>query len=248
MKRLLFLSAILLTYSCTVWAKPNMPLVVIAGDHEYEYKSLPRKGNWIGLYCGGSGCEIRKASVAVLTSRAKTVLGESEKVDVLSVKGKPLALFHGLKISPGPVVTWLRSDKGYESSHYERLHKAKKWHIPYGARPLTFSKDLKTVRGTYPDGTPFQTKYFEYSLSDGSVKQLMFEDGLETNHGGEQPSPIVHWVGDLDGDGKIDLLMTLPGESSCGFDARLYLSSMASDGGLIGEAAQFSGQIPTCGC
>ncbi|MCE1183236.1 MAG: hypothetical protein LWW81_13200 [Rhodocyclales bacterium] len=100
----------------------------------------------------------------------------------------------------------------------------------------------------HKDGSHDQHQYYEYNLSDGVGRQRLFEDGLETNQGGEQPSPLIRWVGDLDGDGKIDFLMSLPGEGGCGFDERLYLSSAAVHKDFVFEAAHFSGQIPSCGC
>ena len=46
------------------------------------------------------------------------------------------------------------------------------------------------------------------------------------------------WAGDLDGDGKLDLLLNL--STHYNLDShRLFLSSMAKKGQLVGEAAVF---------
>jgi hypothetical protein len=248
-KRWLPLVVAMFAYPLVVSAIPNAPVVVITNNHEYERGSLPRKSDWLGLYCSKSDCEVRNANVSVIASQTseENVLGEKENIDVLSIEDSPIALFLGVTLKAGPATTWFRSEISQESAHYQKLHLLNQWHMPYGSRPLTLLKELKTVSGTTPNGH-YQHKYYEYNLSDGVRKQLLFEDGLETNQGGEQPSPIVSWVGDLNGDGKIDLLISLPGEGSCGFDERLYLSSAGGDGVFVIKAAHFSGQIPVCGC
>ena len=80
---------------------------------------------------------------------------------------------------------------------------------------------------------------------------------MPVSGGQAQPGAVV-WVepsadwrivgaGDLDGDGRADLLLSLP-DDDCGFDDRLYLSSMAGPGQLVGLAARFAGRHPACGC
>jgi len=58
---------------------------------------------------------------------------------------------------------------------------------------------------------------------------------------------IIEWIGDLDGDGKMDILLSLP-DDNCGYDERLYLSSQAGQGEIVHKAAQLSGREAACGC
>ncbi len=87
---------------------------------------------------------------------------------------------------------------------------------------------------------------FRYHLGDGTTRQFLFATAFEGHYGGDT-TPRVQWVGDLDGDGRADLLISLP-DDNCGFDDRLYLSSVARPGQLMGLAARFAGRYPACGC
>jgi hypothetical protein len=54
----------------------------------------------------------------------------------------------------------------------------------------------------------------------------------------DEPHFDVPWAGDLDGDGKLDLVVNLSRKYSL-HPYRLLLSSMAAVGELVGEAAAF---------
>jgi hypothetical protein len=60
-------------------------------------------------------------------------------------------------------------------------------------------------------------------------------------------TPVVYWAGDLDGDGKADLLLAIP-DDNCGYDERLYLSSGSDEGTLLRKAAHIAGREAACGC
>lgn len=84
-------------------------------------------------------------------------------------------------------------------------------------------------------------------LSDGMQSQELF---VYTAFPGEQEhisftgtSPYFTWAGDLDGDGKLDLLVNTTNSENSG-DLTLYLSSKAKNGALAGVAARFL----TVGC
>lgn len=85
-----------------------------------------------------------------------------------------------------------------------------------------------------------------YHLSAARKKQFLFQVETEGHYGGDT-TPVVHWAGDLDGDGLVDLLIDLPGDN-CGFDERLYLSKDAWPGKLVRKAAQVTGREAACGC
>ena len=53
----------------------------------------------------------------------------------------------------------------------------------------------------------------------------------------------VRWIGDLDLDGKVDILMTIQDHYAC-WDVVLLLSSRATGNSLVGEAARYG----ACGC
>ena len=71
-------------------------------------------------------------------------------------------------------------------------------------------------------------------LSDGRQTQVLYSvDGYA-----DEPHFDVHWAGDLDRDGKLDLVVNLSGKYSL-HPYRLLLSSKARPGQLVGEAATF---------
>ena len=57
-----------------------------------------------------------------------------------------------------------------------------------------------------------------YHLSDGATKQFLFAVNALGEYGGET-TPVIYWAGDMDGDGKLDLLMGIPDES---YFARIF--------------------------
>lgn len=214
---------------------PSVAQLVIATTLKYDKGTFPRDKNWQGLYCKMLDCEIIDVKVAVTTSSAKNVLDEDEYFDVLSVNGEPLALFPLASFKLGKVTTWYRAtDSSYESGQYLKLKKLGKWQMPWGAQPLTISW-VKTPEGL-----------MRYHISDGVTKQFMFMLDSEGHYGGDT-IPVILWGGDLDGDGKIDILLSIP-DDNCGFDERLYLSSNAGNGKLLYKAAQLTGREAACGC
>jgi len=72
------------------------------------------------------------------------------------------------------------------------------------------------------------------SSTSGGHKQVLFED-----HG--EHDPRILWAGDLDGDGKLDLLVEVPSHESA-TDVRLFLSTAAKGDDLVGQvASQYTG-------
>ena len=66
---------------------------------------------------------------------------------------------------------------------------------------------------------------------------------------GSKDSPALVWAGDLDGDGKTDLLIDTSSRRGEGTDLTLWLSTSAKQGCPLGEAATFSWWDPqNAGC
>jgi len=71
-------------------------------------------------------------------------------------------------------------------------------------------------------------------LSDGTVRQVLYStDGFV-----DDPHFFVEWAGDLDRDGRLDLVVNLSRKYSV-HSHRLLLSTKASTAELVGEAAVF---------
>lgn len=210
------------------------PLVLTDPAGAYAPGSLPAGRGWLALECEAGGCALRATGLQL---RRQTVLHLDEfrvPLETPRVKGHPLALFHGLALSPGPVTRWHGGERDAERAA-SQLRRLGRWTVPGDARQLA----LSWVR--LPDNGGFR-----YHLGGGTTRQFLFATAFEGHYGGDT-SPRVLWAGDLDGDGRADLLISLP-DDNCGFDNRLYLSSAAGPGLLVGLAARFAGRHPACGC
>jgi hypothetical protein len=203
----------------------DAPLVVIDRSMNFPKGTFPQAGPWYGLYCKAMDCELKQVAVTV-----KSTGPEDQAPEVLDVDGDPLALFHGVDLNPGPVSTWYKlPENQFLSGQYTSLLRLGHWEMPGGDQPLT----LSWVK--LPEGNGRH-----YLLSDGKYKQLMFSSAGDA-------IPVVNWVGDLDGDGKPDFLMSMP-DDSCGHDERLYLSSQAGTGELVHKAAMLGNEQDGSGC
>lgn len=73
--------------------------------------------------------------------------------------------------------------------------------------------------------------------SKDSSRFIVISDGHATQRI-EQPAVIeVEWIGDIDGDGRLDLVVEIGGGDGGG--KVLYLSGLATQGQLVGEAGSF---------
>ena len=215
-------------------SKAPESVVVIKATRHFAQGTLPANATWQGLYCQELECEVRTGGVQITSSSGKNALGETEPLDALTATDKPVALFANLALSPGKVPTWFVMTKAYgESKQYRKLTKLGKWDMHWGSQPLTLTW-VKTPEGM-----------MRYHVSHGTTKQFLFSAPVGSHFGGET-TPVIQWVGDLDGDGKVDMLVSIP-EDNCGFDERLYLSSTKEAGKLLRKAAQIKGREAACG-
>lgn len=214
---------------------PDLPIVVVEQDRNYPAGTFRPDQPWLGLHCADDHCEVRDADIVVSASSATGIMEIDEPIDVLGGGEELLALFQGMAVSPGPVDTWFRMRVfPYESRQYTALLRLGRWDVPNPHAPLAlFSVTLPDQGG------------YRYHVTDGVTRQFLFATDL-SGHYGEPKIPIVHWVGDLNGDGRPDLLLSIP-DDGCGYDDRLYLSS-SEPGTLLVKAAQLSGWQSACGC
>jgi hypothetical protein len=162
----------------------------------------------------------------------------------------PVAVFNGVNLPIARVATVLlaRKEPG-TSAHYLKLRKVGQWQARLSGRQL----EISWVRLPRPK-SPNEYMY-RYYLVAGATKQFIFSSfgRIDAEKGGTV-TPFVHWAGDIDGDGKIDLLIEIPygmdeGEDAqCQLAYRLYLSSQAAEGEVLHKAAQTAGTQPACSC
>ncbi|MDH3207577.1 MAG: hypothetical protein OEO79_13330 [Gemmatimonadota bacterium] len=76
------------------------------------------------------------------------------------------------------------------------------------------------------------------TLTEGARSQRLYEAATDDTFACDEPRFDLHWVGDLDGDGRLDLLATFSPKYSY-HPRRLYLSSAAAPGDLVGQVSRF---------
>jgi hypothetical protein len=86
------------------------------------------------------------------------------------------------------------------------------------------------------------THRFHLYLESKSSRQLLARipvDGIVGPSGIARGPQLLRWAGDLDGDDKLDLIMTLSSRTGEDASATLFLSTAAKDGEMVGMAATF---------
>jgi hypothetical protein len=212
--------------------------------------TMPQGGTWLGLYCVKSDCEIREATVAVMSGTMANCSDREKYAETVYAADNPVAVFNGVNLPIGRVATVLlaRKEPG-ASAHYLQLRKAGQWQARLIGKQLEISW-LRLPRPKAPD-----EYMYRYYLVAGTTKQFIFSSfgRIDAEKGGTV-APFVHWAGDIDGDGKTDLLIEIPyameegDDAQCQLAYRLYLSSQAADGEVLHKAAQTAGTQPACRC
>lgn len=221
-------------------AEPSFPPIVIGGSGVYGRGSLSlHKDQWIGLFCNDQDCWMSEAKLTIEPSTEEGAAG-IEDTEVVNVDGKPLFLLNKVAFTIGRVTTWFRaSGESPEAERpYKLLRRLGAFEMNFGSRPMRLSW-VKVDAGQ-------QGIRYRYHISDGTRKQFLFSTDAYSHFDMDTSTPHIHWVGDLDRDGVLDLVLSL--HSDCGYDARLYLSSTAKADELVHKSAQFHRGIPACGC
>lgn len=214
---------------------------------------------WWGLVCGAqpSGCQLVLLRLAVTPATHPVYDSEPTPSQILSwsplpaslsapdSKAKLLAVFKPIRalaklpLAVGPVKTW--------------LHAAMDSYPP-GGRIGSMEVSIPVVPGApalllprLQPGKEGRSDGLLLELRQGGRRQLL--DGFDPVMEGPvpvRPTDYLLWAGDLDGDGKPDLLVDLSGGMR---KVKLYLSSLATGQELVGEAGSFEFVDPSsAGC
>jgi hypothetical protein len=132
-------------------------------------------------------------------------------------------------LQSGPVETVYEGDK-------EWLHRKSPLKLKLAGSEYEIKVTGDEGEKCWADGLPKNAKLI---LANGTSSQVLYT--LEEC--GSDPSWYLHWAGDLDKDGKLDLYVTVTQHYNIS-ERKLFLSSQADEGQLVQEAAQFV----TSGC
>ena len=197
---------------------------------DYDVRDLDAT-EWLGLFQTDDGYALRPVtpSVAVVPYEPYEMEGDEPMGRVVTVANEgpqPRFLFAGLPaLTAGPIVTLFDGSSG----------------LPPGG--LTLGQPDMLLGVLLAEGTPLGTQrdsYANYSLTlsrweDGQQQRQVLVEAAETYY----RVPWLFWAGDIDGDGKMDLIIdpqtNIEGSASL---LQLYLSTMAAEGELVGLAAE----------
>jgi hypothetical protein len=187
--------------------------ILLTGEgntHFVAAETVPKTG-WIALYDDA----LREASIAVRPDD----VGDQKMVSVESDPGGALLMLHGVPgITAGPVERARFASDSDLNKPGDRIALrlgSTQYRITLNAEGELL-KDARVV------------------LESGDRKQTLFSlDGT-----GDEPHFEVLWAGDLDRDGKLDLVMTMSGKYSY-YPRSIFLSSAAAPGELLHEVARW---------
>lgn len=153
---------------------------------------------------------------------------------------KPIRSAAAIKLLAGPVHTWLHVAMGsYPGSKQDgKLETV----IDLGAdgKAVLMPRLMLPRQATGTDvwsneNESEQTLIFELRAYGKRQRLGAYEWDIEGPRPLAGPDYLL-WAGDLDGDGKLDLLMSY---ASRGWNTALYLSTLAGPGEIVGEAGRF---------
>jgi hypothetical protein len=191
------------------------------GDSYYTEAEAP--GNlkattdWLGLYVTAKSSRVEEARVNLVPRREKSqtiynIITNPPNATVL-LSGVPL-------VSSGPAVTVAQYiDLGSENRETEFKLGLQVYKIRLHSNNVDLCDTVIT-------------------LSDGSRTQKVFQPNTGSPFTCDGPHFRIHWAGDIDRDGHLDLLVTFSPKYSA-FPRQLLLSSAARKGELVSEVAAY---------
>jgi hypothetical protein len=199
--------------------RPRLDLIQLGTFHqgEAEFKS---GGGWIGLVPSRDG--FAWARLRIVAEKVHDPIGDdppevkrANKITLAApTETEPLFLLRGLpQLATKPVHTCF--DRSENGSFLEQ-------------NPILLTCDAKAYSVGVVNSTLLQFKH-------GGKTQTLFQwpGGLS-----DQRGELV-WAGDLDGDGKLDLVIDHSSHYNAS-DLTLYLSTWALPGQMVGKAAHFA--------
>jgi len=192
---------------------------------DYHGDEVTAKANqsWLGLYVEAGGKSELKPTKVSITLVNDQIIDEDPKLKTgkrVAVPGKqkPLFLLSGITgLKAGSVITSQTNKK-------EHLEVGEHLKLKVGNAESTLVVDAMK-KGEYP------TRY-TITLQSGGTKQKV----LHHKQIGADSAPSLLWCGDLDGDGKLDLIMDTTDNYNASI-VTVFLSGKAKPGKLVQEVA-----------
>lgn len=195
----------------------------------HEDETSAKSGQqWMALIDEGQRSSLRNVTIHVervtdVDDRPGTKSGKEVSIATPPIKQESVVvLLRGMPLREGAVPTARYSGEG---------DAGKPLHITLPNATTAYKLAIDCDGGHCP-----------LTLSANGISQRLFVFGNDPEAGDFKGLRVI-WAGDLDGDGKLDLLVDLTNRDNSS-DTALYLSSKAGSGELVGLAAM----LQTVGC
>jgi hypothetical protein len=211
------------------------PVILSSDDIGNNYYDAPpvqitARATWLGLFINKETSEQRvesRLAVTRVSFASQKDSGSTVYHLLTNPPGAELLLSGVPRLSPGPVTTLGQPvDFGGDTREAE-----------YRLRSRSYRIRLVSKEPNYCDAV--------ITLTQGGRSQKLFDarDPGVTNDPGvivscDEPHFTIHWAGDLDRDGRLDMLVTFSRKYSY-HPRQLLLSSSARSDGLVGEVARY---------
>ena len=208
--------------SVTGWQQPQIQVWTTGPLHESEV--IGKTGElWFGLYSDSLTFELRESRVTITDSQ--TVGGLYDRFVTTDQAAKPLFLLRGVNgLSNRPVLTVLATPTFIHPAESKSMQFGESTYYSVAAFGQAVDETVDVVITDYT-----------IRLRKGRQSQII----ASFKWIGSDKHPTILWVGDLDGDARLDLLM----DSSTHYNLityTLFLSSVAGNGNLVEQVASFT--------
>ena len=211
------------------------PALLLPGSYHGEEVAAASGSTWWALVQGETGWALEEVELTVEQEFDPLIDDEgsaSGKRISVSTDAPVVALVRGVSGLLGGAVPTTRTSLANlrpESPASFRLGVGDPWSLS-----LVLDRDPRDVEGATPD--------CRLILTRGGVEQTLAEYRYcSTRNGqlmvGNEASITLHWAGDMDRDGRLDLLIDLTDHYNVS-KPTLFLSSKAGQGKLVGKVAE----------
>jgi len=193
------------------------PIVLSSPDigDNYEEPPLLDAGDWLGLYIGDGESRLEPAQVRIASERD----GEFTIYRITTEPSEAEMLLSGVPgVEPGPAFTAARA-------------------LDLSPRRSQHTLDVRNRRYTVRLETSRPDQCDAVIVVEGEGRrQILFDAAAPAEFSCDEPHFEIIWAGDMDRDGRLDLLVTFSRKYSY-YPRRLLLSSAAPEADIVGEAA-----------
>ena len=198
---------------------------------------------WVGLFEENGETHLREVTTKVRFDPTYEGYGDEEYMRLTTDQPRlpHILLRDARRLKPGPIETsylwpsWIEMQKRGLSAKEMKVG----FKEDFGVGDNFYT--LRVARGLTKSGEKVNVLVLEF---DGVTQVVTYNDYISAPYTLYESVGYLHWAGDLDRDGKLDLYIQHFGYEKGGFSSSLFLSSKAGKGELVKEAAWFG----TAGC